>query len=425
MRICLVTNRYPAYTGDTASPFVGDFHRALQKRGIETFVFTPEYGVPVVAVEPTVYRFHWAGSSVPVGSLNYLNPVNIYRLIDFIRQGQNQLLYFLQKNRIDYCLALWALPSGYFAYRAWERLAIPYSVWCLGSDISVWAQKPLFYELTMRVLKNARRLYADGFELGREIELLSGRRCHFLPSARRLPQMRERSAQDRPESRSSAWYRSGGLRRSILPEFLYVGRLEKAKGIPELLAAFEKVTREIPCRLTLVGWGSLARGVADWIASRRLQQSIAFSGPVGPEKLVEFYRRCACVVIPSRSESIPLVLSEAVQSKKPVIVTEVGDLGSLVRRYQLGWVIPPGNSLALAQALREFAVNGLRSKPQFKAFQQLINIDRAVDQFLSDLGLVASPRQRVDRIDSTSQLGTLPEFGIAGQKAVRYRRCNQ
>ena len=53
------------------------------------------------------------------------------------------------------------------------------------------------------------------------------------------------------------------------------------------------------------------------------------------------YESSDCVVIPSRSESIPLVFSEALNFDKELIVTDVGDMGMLGRQYGVAWVVPP------------------------------------------------------------------------------------
>ena len=67
-------------------------------------------------------------------------------------------------------------------------------------------------------------------------------------------------------------------------------------------------------------------------------------GNVSDETLASLYESSDCVVIPSRSESIPLVFSEALRFDKELIVTDVGDMGMLGRQYGVAWVIPPEDS---------------------------------------------------------------------------------
>jgi glycosyltransferase involved in cell wall biosynthesis len=63
-------------------------------------------------------------------------------------------------------------------------------------------------------------------------------------------------------------------------------------------------------------------------------------------------------VIPSYGDSLPLVYGEALQAGIPLIVTEVGDMGSLTRRYELGSVVNPGDVGGLAAAMEEMVSSG-------------------------------------------------------------------
>ena len=79
-----------------------------------------------------------------------------------------------------------------------------------------------------------------------------------------------------------------------------------------------------------------------------------FRGRLADAELYALYAACDCVVIPSRSESIPIVLSEALQAGKPLIVTDVGDMGSIVREHHLGEVVPSEDPPSLARAMQRF-----------------------------------------------------------------------
>jgi len=131
-KICLITNRYPAHPDDVASPFVRDFHLGLKEKGVDVSIFTPLYHTQKTEYTDDVLRFHWRGGKKVVGSLNFFNPKELLQLLSFLKNGKRQLLDHLKKTNPDSCLALWALPSGWFAYQAKKELGIPYSVWCLG-----------------------------------------------------------------------------------------------------------------------------------------------------------------------------------------------------------------------------------------------------------------------------------------------------
>ncbi|MBL7184375.1 MAG: glycosyltransferase [Anaerolineae bacterium] len=78
-------------------------------------------------------------------------------------------------------------------------------------------------------------------------------------------------------------------------------------------------------------------------------------------------KACDALVIPSHIESIPILFSDAMQVGIPVVATDVGDLGQLVRQYGVGVVVDPEDPEALAGAMGE-VMNGRLSIP-VEAFQ--------------------------------------------------------
>jgi glycosyltransferase involved in cell wall biosynthesis len=60
-------------------------------------------------------------------------------------------------------------------------------------------------------------------------------------------------------------------------------------------------------------------------------------------------------VIPTKSDSLPLVFSEAVQAGRPVVGTDVGDLGRFIRRYRVGVVTRANDLRGLFSAMLRMA----------------------------------------------------------------------
>jgi glycosyltransferase involved in cell wall biosynthesis len=374
MRLGIVTNRYPVSRNDTASPFVKDFVSALRERKATVSIFTPEYLVDKTDDDPEVFRFPWAGSAVPIGSLDFKSPVNWYKLANFLYSGRKAAVPFAVSYDVDYLLALWALPSGYFARYISQRMGIPYSVWCLGSDIYQWADKPAFGLITRQVLHGADHLFGDGFDLCQKVEMITGRECKFLPSAR---QRGERTV----------------LPKSAFNRFFYLGRLEREKGIEDLLIAFSYVAKKRGAVLEIAGWGSMAQQLPKRIEELKIDDCASFLGKISEKEAATRLRRASCVIIPSHSDSIPLVLTEAVSSGTPVIATDVGDLGYLVRKFNLGKVIPPRDPKILAQAMFEFMEEKRNFDPAASGLLELLDVNRAADDFLKTLGRQRSGRE--------------------------------
>lgn len=387
MKICIITNRYPANPDDAASPFVKDFTLALEKRGMEVLVYTPDYGVENTERDEKVHRFKWQLSKTPIGSLSLFNPKNLFLIFSFLHQGRKQLFDLIKREKPDACLALWALPSGWFAYQVKKKFKINYSIWSLGSDIYIWAKKPIFREIIKKVLKSATGLFADGFDLAKKTEQLANKACRFLPSHRILPPLKTFFCPFEFQKK----------------HFLYVGRWEKAKGLEDLLQAFSIVARKNSnVNLNLIGWGSLEYELPEIIEKLNLKNFIKIIGKVSAKELSYQISLCDCMVIPSKGDSIPLVYSEALQMRKPVIVTDVGDMGFLTKKYQVGKVVKAGQIDQLAGAMLEFISEEKDYIQNMPDILDLINIDKAAEIYSRTLGIETETKEvQVSEITET------------------------
>ncbi len=125
------------------------------------------------------------------------------------------------------------------------------------------------------------------------------------------------------------------------------------------------------------------------MTERDLEITSRWPGTVSDNTLGLYYSSCDCVVIPSRSESIPLVFSEALRFNKKLIVTDVGDMGLLGRRYGVAGVVPPEDPVALKEMMkRKMKCEGQGSDREGVAkreeLKHLFNIETSVERFLAD-----------------------------------------
>ena len=332
MHLLLITNRYPVDADDAASPFVPYFVDALQRCGVCVDVLTPSYSVHrgVQGREPSrggaeplfVHRFE-SGSGTPVGSWNLANPVNWMRLARFVASGLREGQALCGAQRYDHILALWALPSGHFARVLSRQHGIPYSVWCLGSDIYQWARRPVIRQQIAAILRDAACVFGDGDDLCCRVTEWLNIDCCFLPSFRPLGG----STRPQPSGKTDA------------PRYLYLGRLHRTKGILELADAFALVHRVLPdARIDYVGHGPDRTVLEAKLADLGLGVAASVVGPSSTSEVAQELAACDFVVIPTKSDSLPLVFSEAVQACRPVIGTNIGDLGTFIRRYGVGLV---------------------------------------------------------------------------------------
>lgn len=134
---------------------------------------------------------------------------------------------------------------------------------------------------------------------------------------------------------------------------LFVGRLEKRKGVNYLLSAYQQVKREIHhCRLIVVGPGTR------W--SRRYEKQvrqsgladIVFIGYVSQAELPRYYQTADIVCFPAIGrESFGMVLLEAMAMGKPIVASNIEGYASVVTHGVEGLLVPARDEQGLAQAL--------------------------------------------------------------------------
>ncbi|HLM70367.1 MAG TPA: glycosyltransferase family 4 protein [Thermoplasmata archaeon] len=136
--------------------------------------------------------------------------------------------------------------------------------------------------------------------------------------------------------------------------FLFVGRLASNKGLPTLLDALAALEPRSRIPLVLMGrdWGARpaleaqarALGIADQL---RFLEFVA-----RPSSYRAVVRRARALVLPSEFEAFGLVLLEAMAAGTPIVATAVGGVPDVLDDGRSGRLVPYGDSVALARALR-------------------------------------------------------------------------
>lgn len=135
---------------------------------------------------------------------------------------------------------------------------------------------------------------------------------------------------DEPDSNTDALTVSPGD--DERPYFLFVGRLEKLKGVQDLLRLFADYSE---ARLLIAGDGELR---AELESQARGLSHVRFLGSVHPGRLVDLYRGALAVLVPSLCyEVFNLIPIEAFAQGTPAIVRDLGATPELVRDSGAGF----------------------------------------------------------------------------------------
>lgn len=135
-------------------------------------------------------------------------------------------------------------------------------------------------------------------------------------------------------------------------EVLVPGRLVHEKGHADVLEALALLGREGPSlRMTFAGHGPLREILLSAVGAMGPGHRVSITGPVSHEQMLDAMARADLVVVPSRFEGFGLTALEAMALGRPVLATTAGGLPEVIEHGVSGWLVPPGDPAALAQAM--------------------------------------------------------------------------
>ncbi len=160
----------------------------------------------------------------------------------------------------------------------------------------------------------------------------------------------------RPMPRAEARVAIGQSDRRLV---LFVGRLERLKGVEIVLRAFALAAdrRHQDARLVIVGEDSREGGERESLRLRSIAgelgilSRVEFVGSVAQHRLRAYYAAAEACMMPSYSESFGLVGLEAQACGCPVIAADVAGLRSVVRDGVTGYLVEGDNPAAYAERL--------------------------------------------------------------------------
>jgi glycosyltransferase involved in cell wall biosynthesis len=166
----------------------------------------------------------------------------------------------------------------------------------------------------------------------------------------------------------------------------FVGRFAEEKGIAHLVEAAPLVRREIPnARFALAGLTDTVPGerVHEQLGPKieALGDAIVHLGRLSDEELTSFYQAMDVLVLPSTNstESFGMTQAEAMLSGTPVIASDISGVREAVRVTGMGLIVPPGDAVAIAQAI----VTVLRDPKRFtrptNEIERIFDADHTTD----------------------------------------------
>ncbi len=137
---------------------------------------------------------------------------------------------------------------------------------------------------------------------------------------------------------------------------LFVGRMEKRKGLDYLLKAYSLLKIDYPdARLVVVGPGERLLKKYKKIIQQNDIEDVVFAGNVPYDELPRYYCSCHVFCAPATGEeSFGIVLLEAMACGKPVVATNIEGYAGLISNGKEGLLVRPKNERSLKDALCTF-----------------------------------------------------------------------
>jgi glycosyltransferase involved in cell wall biosynthesis len=327
---------------------VGALVKYLAREGAEvTLVTTPpdrETSFADVRVESVVYRkIPWPRRSGFV----------------VLDRNTNYLLWNLEAGRrmmecgVDIVHAEAGAGFGYARMDRTRRRPFVIQAQGLEEFKAHWLKRIAYLPLRLATRYAAKRAqkvivpdHAMHEEVGRILSAPSAKTT-VIPLALDLEEVERPSAESRAEV-AARWNLAKDVK-----VLLSVGRLESYKGFGVLAKALARVKERSPSSWiwVLVGSGPQSSELRDLVSRLGFAEATRFTGRVSDDDLSALYDRADLVVHPTLYEGSSLVTLEAMAHAKPVIGTRVGGIPDKVEEGVNGFLVPPRDDEALAEAV--------------------------------------------------------------------------
>jgi len=349
LRIALVTPMLPVPHDQTRGRYIHETARSLSRLAtVRVYFQTPRYP-KLAGLTPRSYLYEdvpddYRLDGVDVESFTYPAFPVVSRALNGI-VASAALTPRLRAWRPDLVLAYWVYPDGYAALRTARRLGLPCVVGALGSDIHVrdglnaWMTRRTIcgIDALLTVSEAMRRgaIATFGARPERTFTIINGfNTAVFHPR----PQPQARARLGIPDDARVV---------------VYVGRFVEAKGMRELLAAFQSMAPQDPkLRLALVGDGVMREELGRLVQGSGLAERVLMPGGLPPEQVAEWICAADLLTLPSWSEGYPNVVVEAIACGRPVVATDVGGTREIIGDGN-GILVEPRDAAALQRALRQ------------------------------------------------------------------------
>lgn len=170
---------------------------------------------------------------------------------------------------------------------------------------------------------------------------------------------------------------------------VYIGRIAREKGLYETLQGM-RIAQElgVEVRLAIAGGGAEEPRLRRYAQALGIASRVCFVGPVFGNDKVKLLAGADAMLLASYSEGLPYALLEGMAAGVPVIATPVGAIPDVVTDGIHGFIVPPRDGKAIAEALAVLAGDRERLSWMSRACRRRIRAAFSIERLAQELSLV-------------------------------------
>lgn len=169
---------------------------------------------------------------------------------------------------------------------------------------------------------------------------------------------------------------------------LFLGRIEAAKGVFDLLDALAQLAPARPALRLLVGGEGDSAALLARAGALGVAQRVQLLGWLDPEARGAWLARAQCFCLPSHDEGLPMAMLEAMAAGKAVVATAVGGIPDVIDSGVNGLLVPPRAPAALAAALAQLLDDGAACQAMGAVARQTVARRFGAAQMVAALALI-------------------------------------
>ncbi|MFH1772290.1 MAG: glycosyltransferase family 4 protein [Candidatus Omnitrophota bacterium] len=352
MKILIINHEFPPAGGGAATA-CASMAKYLVREGVEIEVLTSRLkGYPAIETKDgySIKRCLGFRQSLCQGSILEVLFFTIHGFFYFPRRIKN--------NKPDKVFAFFSLPSGMLGLFIKRKLKIPYYVFLRGFDVpGFYAGKFSFLNKILKPLIkyiwiNADKIIANSQSL-KELALKTSRKkeINVIPNG----------------VDTEIFFPSGHKKDSDKIRLLFVGRLNKQKGLIYLLDSIQKVVQDgfNNFALEIAGEGPETNLLKRRSETLNIAYKVIFNGWCDRDTLVKKYQEADIFINPSLDEGMPNAVLEAMACGLPIIASDIPAHRELIVKGEEGMLIQIKDYCSLSHAI-ELMISNAKLRDKFE-----------------------------------------------------------